>query len=288
MLSQVSIVIPTFNEYLGLKENLRQLVEGALDAEVILVDDGSDDLTSDLASTVRGIKLIQHHRNMGQGSALCTGMMAASRPFVVWADADGQHTVADILNLARTLSEEGWDYCIGVRSSDSHVDKTRVLGKFILRKVVQVAAGRPIKDFNSGLRGFKTVVIRRYLHLLPKKFGASTTTSLIMHERNYRGSEVPIRVVKRVGKSSVRQFRDGMHTLTLIIRIFLIFKPLHFFGSAGLILILIGLSYGLIEAYATGGGFPVLSAIVFLSGLQTLFLGLVMDHISAMRRERFE
>lgn len=288
MLSKVSIIIPAFNEYLALKDSLHHLLDVVRGAEVILVDDGSVDYTVDFVSSLDRVRIIRHHNNMGQGSALRTGMLAATRPFIVWADADGQHSPQDILNLARILSEEEWDYCIGVRGPDSHVDRSRLLGKFILRRVVQLAAGRPIRDFNSGLRGFKTVVIRKYLHLLPKRFGASTTTSLIMYERNYRGTDVPIRVVKRLGKSSVRQFQDGMHTLTLVMRIFLIFKPLHFFGSMGLVLIFIGLSYGLIEAIGRGAGFPVLSAIVFLAGLQTLFLGLVMDQVSAMRRERFE
>lgn len=287
-LTQVSLVIPAFNEALGIPLLLDKLSEQMHGAEVIVVDDGSSDNTAEIVSAYEGIRVIRHPVNQGYGAALRTGMQAASREFVVWADSDGQHRMEDILTVAQALIEQDLDYCVGVRGQDSFQESSRKLGKWVLRQVVRMAVGQPVADFNSGLRGFRGSIIRKYLHLLPKGFGASTTTSLIMLERNYRGAEVPIKVQERVGKSSVRQFRDGLRTITLILRIFLLFKPLNFFGGIGLALILLGLVYGLLKAYVEGLGFPVLGAIVFLTGLQTLFMGLIMDQISAMRRERFE
>lgn len=286
--TQISLLIPAFNEAMGIPLLLDKLNEHMHGAEVIVVDDGSSDKTAEIASAYKGIRVVRHTVNQGYGAALRTGMQAASSNFVVWADADGQHRMEDIVTVARALIEQDLDYCVGVRGKDSFQESNRKLGKYVLRQVVRMAVDRPVADFNSGLRGFRATVIRKYLHLLPKGFGASTTTSLIMLERNYRGAEVPIQVEKRVGKSSVRQFRDGMRTLTLILRISLLFKPLHFFGGIGLSLILLGLVYGLLKAYVDGLGFPVLGAIVFLTGLQTLFMGLIMDQLSALRRERFE
>jgi hypothetical protein len=79
-----------------------------------------------------------------------------------------------------------------------------------------------------------------------------------------------------------------MRTLTMILRIFLLFKPLQFFGGIGLIMTIMGFGYGLLRSVLDGLGFPVLGGIVLLSGLQTIFMGLILDQISAMRRERFE
>ena len=107
-------------------------------------------------------------------------------------------------------------------------------------------------------------------------------------ERNYNGGEVPITVKKRMGMSSVRQIRDGMRTLLLVLRILLLFKPLHFFGSVGLVTALLGFIYGVWSTFSEGLGFPVLGAVLFLFGVQTIFWGLVVDQISAMRRERFD
>lgn len=285
-----SIVIPAFNEGMAITSLLDRLcAEPALaDAELIVVDDGSTDDTALKAAAFARVQLLRHPRNRGYGAALITGMRHASRDFVIWIDSDGQHRIEDLVGVGRTLKADDCDYCIGVRGADSHHDPSRRLGKWILRLFVQLAAGRAITDFNSGLRGFRRDVIARYLHLLPKGFGASTTTTLLMLEGGYVGRELPIIVQARIGKSSVRQLRDGMRTLALVLRIFLLFKPLQFFGSIGLAMTLAGLAYGFGSALSSGLGFPVLGAVVFLSGLQTLFIGLVMDQISAMRRERLE
>jgi hypothetical protein len=186
------------------------------------------------------------------------------------------------------LKEHDLDYCIGVRNSKSHRDFERRLGKFLLRMAVQMTAGRHINDFNSGLRGFKREVLVRYLHLLPKGFGASTTTTLLMLERGYYGEEVPITVLKRVGKSSVRQLRDGFRTLTIIMRLFLLFKPMKFFGSLGFLLVLAGSAYGIERALTLRQGVPVLAALVIILGIITVFIGLISDQISTSRLERLE
>jgi hypothetical protein len=157
-----------------------------------------------------------------------------------------------------------------------------------LRKVVDIAAGEKVTDFNSGLRGFKRDVIVQYLHLFPRGFSASTTTTLIMKERGYVGGEVDIVVQERNGKSTVKQVRDGTRTLMLILRIVLLFKPLLFFGLVGLTLILGGTVYGIFETILVGLGFPVFGALVIILGVQALFFGLISDQISQQRREQFE
>jgi glycosyltransferase involved in cell wall biosynthesis len=285
---KVSLIIPTFNEDQIIETLIEKLVNNIFGSEIIVIDDGSTDDTAASVQKFANVKLIQHGINRGYGTALATGMQNATRDFVVWMDGDGQHRVEDVVAVMETMIKDNLDYCIGVRGTSSHQESSRKLGKWILRQVVRLAARRPVADFNSGLRGFRRSVIRKYLHLLPKGFGASTTTTLIMLERGYKGAEVPITVLQRVGKSTVKQFRDGIRTLTLILRIFLLFKPLHFFGVIGGGLALAGLGYGLWSALVEGMGFPVLGAVVFLAGLQIGLMGLIMDQISAMRRERFE
>ena len=284
------IILPAFNEGQAIGACLSKLCGFAslAEAEIIVIDDGSSDDTGTQVQQFERVKLVRHEVNRGYGAALVTGIQHATGEFVVWMDSDGQHQVEDVVEVMKEMINSKLDYCIGVRGSTSHQEQTRKLGKWVLRQVVRLAAGRPVADFNSGLRGFRKSVIKKYLHLLPKGFGASTTTTLIMLERAYKGGEVPITVLQRIGKSSVKQIRDGMRTLTLILRIFLVFKPLHFFGGIGSALTLAGLGYGLWSAFAEGMGFPVLGAVVLLAGLQTVLMGLIMDQISAMRRERFE
>lgn len=287
--SRASVIIPAYNEGMAIGNTIKELTTNPalLETEIIIVNDGSVDDTASVVAQFPKVKLISHRRNKGYGSALVTGMSHATKEFVIWMDSDGQHRVEDLISVMNKLIENDLDYCIGIRTATSYQDPSRKLGKLVLKFVVQMIAGKSVSDFNSGLRGFRRSIIKKYLHLLPSGFGASTTTTLIMTERHYKGEEVVITVLKRIGKSSVKQFRDGMRTLNLILHIFLLFKPLRFFGSIGLLMFATGLAYGLLTADTEGRGFPVLGAVVLLSGLQTIFTGLVMDHISAIRRERF-
>lgn len=289
-LTGLSIIIPAYNEERAIGVVLEALssapdLEGA---EILVVDDGSTDGTSEVVSEFYRARLVRHSTNMGYGAAISTGVNASSGQYIVWFDADGQHRVQDLEAVARTLVEENLDYCIGSRSDKSYQASDRKLGKFVLAVAVRLAAGSAIQDFNSGLRGFKREVIKKYLHLMPKGFGASTTTSLIMIERGYYGKEIPIVVQDRIGKSSVNQIRDGLKTLMLVLRIFLLFKPMQFFGGIGLFFILIGAIYGFTKAFMNRQGFPVLAALVIIFGIQSVFFGLLADQVSSLRREKFE
>jgi glycosyltransferase involved in cell wall biosynthesis len=288
LVNRVSILIPAYNEeaaIAGVLENLLAAPRLA-ECEIIVINDGSSDHTAAVVRRFSRVVLINQAANRGYGASLVTGIKQAKGDYVVWFDADGQHRIEDLLLVIDTLLRDHLDYCIGVRDARSHRATRRMFGKTLLKYTVEIAAGRRVQDYNSGLRGFKREVITRYLHLLPKGFSASTTTTLIMYERGYIGSEVPIVVHERIGSSTVNQLRDGTRTLMTILRIMLMFKPLRFFGTLGFLFILVGSIYGFAEAVTVRAGFPVFGALLVILGLQTLFFGLLADQISQMRQER--
>lgn len=287
--ASVSVIIPAYNEEAGIARTLTTLTGQPLlrDVEIIVVDDGSSDCTAQVVASIPRVKLIRHIYNRGYGSAIATGARASHGDYIVWFDADGQHRVEDLIQVMQRLVTGQLEYVIGTRGRDSFQETNRVVGKWLLRQVVHFAAGRPVPDFNSGLRGFKREILLQYLHLLPKRFGASTLTTLLMVEGSHYGETVPIVVNQRVGKSTVKQFRDGLQTLQIILHIVLLFKPLKFFGILGGLFILAGTIYGYLKALINGQGFPVLASLVIMLGVQSFFFGFLGDQISALRRERF-
>ncbi len=286
----ISIIIPAYNEEVGIAHTLEMLCaeEYFHDAEIIVVNDGSTDNTRQVVNQFKQVKLVEHIFNRGYGSAICTGVRAASGEYIVWFDSDGQHQATDLVKICQKLIEEQLEYCIGVRDAASYQDPDRKLGKWLLKQAVNFSMGRSVPDFNSGLRGFRRDVLYAYLHLLPKGFGASTLTTLLMIERNHHGATLPITVVeRRMGKSTVRQFQDGMRTLQIILHIVLLFKPLKFFGIIGLCFIVIGMVYAFIKASINHLGVPISASLLIILGMQSFFFGLLCDQISALRRERF-
>lgn len=285
-----SIIIPAYNEEAGIAHTLDSLCQEEYfrDAEIIVINDGSTDQTRQVVSDFKQVKLIEHIFNRGYGSAICTGVRAASGDYIVWFDSDGQHQVADLIRICRKLVEEQLEYCIGVRDETSYQDPDRKLGKWLLKQAVNFSVGRSVPDFNSGLRGFRRDILHAYLHLLPKGFGASTLTTLLMVEGNHYGATLPITVVQRMmGKSTVRQFHDGMRTLQIILHIVILFKPLKFFGIMGLFFIFVGGLYGILKASINHLGVPISASLLIILGMESFFFGLLCDQISALRRERF-
>lgn len=287
---KTTIIIPAYNEAEGIKETLLELAGYVPeDYEILVIDDGSTDDTYAIVNSVEypNIRCIRHKRNRGYGSAIKTGCKNAAGDIVVWYDADGQHRPEDLVAVIGKMEAENLDYCIGVRTKESHCDRNRRLGKFILRKIVNMLAKEPVEDFNSGMRAFKKEVLLKYLPLLPQRFGASTVTTFIMQETGCVGGDCEILVRKRVGKSTVRPFKDGMRTIMLIMNIIILFRPKEVFGTVGVLAVLVGVVYGVVNAVTQGLGIPVLAAVICIFGIQTFFFGIISAQISQLRLEHY-
>jgi len=286
---QLTIVIPAYNEELGLEPTLRALRdELRLDgARVIVIDDGSTDNTSDVAYRF-GATVLRNRTNLGYGASLKKGIQSVETPLLAWFDADGQHRPSDLADMLECLHAEDADAVIGARTRASHAPRRRAPGKMVIKFAAEAAIGDKIPDVNCGLRLFRRDILNQYVHLLPDGFSASTTSTLLFIKRKYHVLFHPVEVDQRVGKSSVRQFRDGFRTLHTILRILILFNAFKSFTWLAAVTVLGGLTYGLPVALMNGRGFPVLAEMFIVLGVQIFCMGVICDQISAMRLERLE
>lgn len=284
----LTIIIPCFNEVEGIARTIQNLREHVRGAKILVVDDGSTDGTSEYLDTVHGIEVYHSILNRGYGASIKKGIMLAKTPVIVWFDADGQHLASDLEALVTPVLLGQLDAHLGARASNQAFILKRAPGKWLLRTISQIIARRKIPDLNCGFRAFRRDVIKRYLHLLPDGFSASSTSTLIMIKRNYNIAFLPIKTQHRVGTSTVKIFRDGFNTLRLIGNIVMLFDAFLFFSICALIQLLIGTSYSLFVAIRVGHGLPLLGALVVLSGILTFFMGIIASQISQVRKERFE
>ena len=154
-------------------------------------------------------------------------------------DGDGQHRTEDVVKVVKELVAREYEWVIGCRDKKSHQVSSRKFGKFILKQCVRVVIGENELDFNSGLRGFQTSVLSKYLSFIEGDLGIYHTTLLMNKARHY-GTTIDITVMERSGSSSVRQFRDGMRSMLLIFKIAMLFSPLKLIGGLGLFQFLVG------------------------------------------------
>ena len=279
-MNKLSIVIPAYNEEEGIVETLKQLISSFADCQIIVVDDGSTDSTVEYVTNFETVNLIKHEFNRGYGSAIKTGMQSATRAYIAWFDADNEHNAENLKNMVEILESKKLVAVLGQR--DRSINKIRGFGKFIIRLLAWSLDVKTGVDLNCGLRVFRREIILRYLYLLPDKYSASMTSTIIMIERKYPFIFHPITINQRLGESKVA-LSDGFEALILVLRAITLFSPIRVFLRLSILLLSVGIVYGLIKALITGLGFSVLSAILIMAGLIIGVLGLIADQISQMR-----
>lgn len=282
----VSIIIPAFNEERAIGGFLTELLDGLetkLIYEVIVINDGSSDKTSEIVSKFN-VNLINHEINKGYGAALKTGIRASNARKILICDSDGQHSIDDINKI---ISIKDYLMVVGKRGSESHVQTNRVAGKTVLGLFANFLAGQKIPDLNSGLRLFDRQTIIKYLHILPNSFSASTTMTLLFIKRQYEIHWVNITTKERIGSSSVRQITHGLYTILLMLRIMMLFNPLKVFIPVSVIFFIFGFSWGIYHL-SDGGGLSIFSSIYLILSVQIFLYGLIADQISMQRLEKYE
>jgi glycosyltransferase involved in cell wall biosynthesis len=280
-----SIVIPAYNEEDAIESTLQRLVDLKIheENEIIVVDDGSDDHTSDIVNKYP-VSLYKHHMNKGYGAALKTGIRRASGEFVILMDSDGQHDPNNITDIRELLDE--FDMVIGERSNTSFQVKRRKGGKRLIKYVGQYLVEQKLPDYNSGFRGFRRETIAGMLHLMPNGFSFSTTSTLAFLKEGYNIGTIPIEVAARIGrKSNVKMVKDGAKTFLLLFRIIMLFNPLKVFFPASLITFVLGVGFGIV-GFVLYDRFSNGAVVLTMMGMFLFFIGLIADQISILNRRK--
>lgn len=230
--SAVSVVVPVFNEEGGVAQTLDELhqvlVNTGCPYEIVVVDDGSRDRTADILTARSDIQLIQHRRNRGYGAALKTGIAHAKYPLIAITDADGTYPndrLGDLIALAQEA-----DMVVGARiGANVTYSKLRSIPKYFLVAFAQWIAQQPIPDLNSGMRVFRTSVVKQFIGILPDTFSFTTTITLAMLTNNYVVQYCAIDYFHRQGRSKIKPIRDTLRFVQLILRTGVYFAPLRIF-----------------------------------------------------------
>ncbi len=286
----VSIVIPAYNEEGAIKEGVRGVQEvmdnSGLDYELIVVDDGSSDNTSEILQAMDGIVLISIPENRGYGASLKTGIRKSKYDLIVITDADGTYPSERIPELIDECRR--YDMVVGARVGEHvHIPLIRKPAKWALGKISSYLAGREIPDLNSGLRVMRKDLVQRFEHLLPPGFSFTTTITLASLCSSSLVKYVPIDYHPRIGQSKIKA-RHALDFLILIIRTIVYFNPLKVFIPLGGAFFVLGFTKFIYDLYI--GDFSETALLGFIAAVLIWGVGLLSDQISrvAMRPNNFQ
>ena len=282
----ISVVIPLLNE----KESLRELTDSILDVmksynfsyEIIFIDDGSFDnswdIIEELSSKSDTIKGIKFHRNYGKSQALHAGFLKSQGKVVFTMDADLQDDPKEIPAMYDMIMNDNFDLVSGWKKKrfDSVIFKN--IPSKIFNFAAKTTSGIKLNDFNCGLKAFKKDVIKsinvygemhRYIPILAKNEGYKKIGEKIVNHRP-----------RKYGKTKFGPSRFLYGFLDLLTIWFISSfgkRPMHLFGSLGLILITTGFLFAAYLGYdkiiLNPGGRLITERPEFYISLVTMIIG---------------
>ncbi len=245
----ISVIVPLLNERESLPElaeRVRKVMEReGYSYELVFVDDGSSDGSWDVVKDIRkenpSVKGISFRRNYGKSAALYEGFAAAEGDIVVTMDADLQDSPEEIPGMVHMIREEGYDLVSGWKQHRKDNALTKNLPSKLYNAAARRVTGIKLHDMNCGLKAYRRDVVRsievygemhRYIPYLAKNAGFGKI------------GEKPVEHTKRkFGKSKFGMDRFVNGFLDLMSLWFLSRfgkKPMHFFGTSGILMFLVG------------------------------------------------
>lgn len=291
----IAILIPCYNEEQTVGEVVKQFQAQLPAAAIYVFDNNSGDETVARAESA-GAQVF-HERRQGKGYVTQAMFRQVDADVYVIVDGDGTYPAEAIHRLLAPVLGNTADMVVGSRlhaDSQSEFKQLNALGNRLVLRVLNGIFRVKLTDILSGYRVFNRKFVKG-LPLFGGGFEIETELTIKAIERGFRIIEIPINLTHRPpgSHSKIRFFRDGVIILNTILALFRDYKPLTFFGGAGLVLLAAALVPGIVailELLNTGRArLPVaLLAISFaLCGLLSITVGLVL-HSIARRAQEFE
>jgi glycosyltransferase involved in cell wall biosynthesis len=287
----ISIILPIYNEEQGISELLEETIKAVniLDYEILAINDGSKDnsyeVLKSFAENNKRIKIINFKKNYGQTAAINAGIQNASGEIIILMDSDLENLPSDIPKLIDKLND-GFDVVSGWRKNRWQKQfLTRKLPSLLANSLISKISGVKLHDYGCTLKAYRKEVINevrlygqmhRFIPVYCKWQGGNVT-------------EIPVDYQPRkYGKSNYGMSRTFKVILDLVLIKFLdkyMQRPIHFFGGAGFLSILVSMVAFLIAVYFKVTNqkdfvetpLPLITAMFFIVGILMILMGVIAE-----------
>lgn len=293
------IQIPCYNEEetLGITYNdLPKFIDGIDEIEYLIINDGSKDRTVEVARELGIHHVVSFKQNKGLAKGFMAGLDAClhlGADIIVNTDADNQYCGADIEKLVRPILDGEADIVIGERPIDQteHFSWKKKKFQHLGSWVVRIASGTSIPDAPSGFRAYSREAALRLN--VTNEYTYTLETIIQAGHDKIAMTSVPIRTNGETRPSRLfsSMWRYMKRSASVIIRSFMMYKPLKFFTVFGGIISMLGVVTGIryLWFFFRGAGAGhiqslIFAAIMILLGVQIVVIGLLADVVAANRK----
>lgn len=284
----LSVIVCVYNEELNIRPLVDKIKADLIDVdyELIYVDDGSTDGTVQELKNVlfNRMRVIELRKNYGQSSALAAGIADARGVFIATLDGDLQNDPADIPMMLDLAEKGDWDVVAGQRANRQDGMLLRKIPSQIANAIIRQSTGVRIRDYGCTLKVFRSEIakdmglygeLHRFIPVLAALEGAKITQVDVRHHARLHGTS-------KYGLG--RTFKVVSDLLLMVFFRRYLQKPMHLFGTFGILSLIIGV---LINVYLLilkiGGqdiwGKPLLIAglLFLLGGIQLITIGILAE-----------
>jgi glycosyltransferase involved in cell wall biosynthesis len=213
-----TIIVPAYNEEKGLPIVLTQILKIINDDyEVLVIDDGSKDGTSEAAKKFP-VTLIKHEINKGKGEALKTGLAHARGENTILIDSDGSYPADFIPKIAESLGSYDLVFC-SRKYGMENIPRFNRLGNYVFRNMIKFIYGFKPYDPFSGLYGAKTKYLKM-MNISSPRFSVEAEIAAKAGRMKLKMLDIPIKYQTRVGETKLNPLKDGLTILSAILSLF--------------------------------------------------------------------
>ena len=228
----LAVIVPAFNEARRLADNLLTLLSYLQtfrpEAQLIVVDDGSTDGTSDVAEELFArrpdvaAQVLRFPQNHGKGHAVRAGLLAAQAPIALFSDADLSTPITELPKIVEPIEAGDYDIVLGSRALDRslighHQPWRREQGGKAFNMIVRLTTGLPFSDTQCGFKAFRMEAARPVIEQARiDGFGFDVELLFLAQRAGLRMLEVPVRWDHNEG-SKVHILRDSLRMFNEVV-----------------------------------------------------------------------
>ena len=295
---KTAILIPCYNESETIEKVVNDFKRTMPHAEIYVYDNNSTDNTDKIAREAGAI--VKYEYKQGKGNVVRTMFREIQADCYIMVDGDDTYPVEPALEFEKLILNEEADMVIGDRLSSTYFEENDRLfhntGNKLVRRFINIFFKSNLNDIMTGMRGFSYNFVKSF-PISSKEFEIETEMSVFALINNFKIKEIPVEYRDRIegSESKLNTYKDGYKVISMIFALIRDEKPLFFFSTISLILILIaGAHFFPILAKFLSTGYVlkiptliVISTVVIIATI-IFFVGVILHVLKRQHRDNLE
>lgn len=297
-MEKIVVLIPCYNEEQTISKVVTDFKKELPEAKIYVYDNNSTDKTAELAEKAGAI--VRHEYVQGKGNVIRRMFREIDAECYIITDGDDTYPASSAREMASLVLNKQVDMVVGDRLSSTYFNENKRpfhgFGNTFVRKSINSMFNNDIKDIMTGYRAFSYEFVKTF-PVLSKGFEIETEMSIHVVDKNMYVENVVIDYKDRPkgSISKLNTFSDGLKVINMIIKMYMTYKPMAFFGSIAFVLTLLSIIFvvPVIKTFIETGTVPqyptlIVCGFTMIAAIQSFFAGLQLQSIVHQNRQNFE